>query len=304
MHEVPPLSHDDIAMIDVSGKQPTLRTAVASVEVRLPADTLDRLIRRDLPKGDVLAAAQIAGIMAAKETSRLLPLCHPLELTKVEVHPLPVAALGCVCIRTMARATARTGVEMEALTAASVAALTVYDMCKGLGLGIEITGLRLLQKTGGRSGVWRGEGVGEVIAVSTSAAKGTPKTNVPEIELQTDRGVKGDAHAGPGVRQVSLLAMESIASAQARGVDVGPGDFAENIATEGLTLHTLPVGTYLRLGSQAVGVVTQIGKECHTPCAIGQALGECVMPTEGIFIGVVAPGIVRPGDVVEVVRDS
>lgn len=289
-------------MIDVSDKTPTLRTAIAAVEVRLGAETLDRLVRRDLPKGDVLAAAQIAGIMAAKETARLLPLCHPLELTKVEVHPLPLPSLGRVCIRTMARATARTGVEMEALTAASIAALTVYDMCKGLGLGIEITGLRLLQKTGGRSGVWRAEGVAEVVAVSTSAEKGTRKANVPEIELLTDLGVKGDAHAGPGLRQVSLLAVESIASAKARGVDVGPGDFAENIATEGLTLHTLPLGTHLRLGHQAVGVVTQIGKECHTPCAIGQTLGECVMPTEGIFIGVVAPGTVRPGDVVEVMQ--
>jgi cyclic pyranopterin monophosphate synthase len=288
----------------VSEKPPTLRTAVAAVEVRLAAETLERLLRRDLPKGDVLAAAQVAGIMAAKQTPHLLPLCHPLELTKVEVHCLPVPALGRVCLQTMAQALARTGVEMEALTAASVAALTVYDMCKGLGLGIEITGLRLLCKTGGRSGCWRGAGVAEVVAVSVSAEKGTRKANVPEIELQVGLGVKGDAHAGPGLRQVSLLAAESIASAQARGVPVGPGDFAENITTDGLELHTLPLGTHLLLGHEAVGTVTQIGKECPSPCAIGRSLGECVMPREGIFIGVLQPGKLRPGDLVQVLAHS
>ena len=289
-------------MVDVAGKSPTLRTAVATVEVRLAAATLERIIRRDLPKGDVLAAAQIAGIMAAKQTPHLLPLCHPLELTEVQVHCLPIPALGRICIQTMAQALARTGAEMEALTAAGIAALTVYDMCKGLGLGIEVTGLRLLQKTGGRSGRWRGAGVGQVVAVSVSAEKGTRKANVPEIELEAGLGVKGDAHAGPGLRQVSLLAAESIGSARARGVEVGPGDFAENITTEGLELHTLLVGTHLLLGHEAVGTVTQIGKECLTPCAIGRSLGECVMPREGIFVSVLQSGKLRPGDLVQVLE--
>ncbi len=290
-------------MIDVSEKTPTLRTAVAAVEVRLPVETLARVISGDLPKGDVLTAAQIAGIMAAKETPRLLPLCHPLALEKVDVRCVAAPALERVCIRTLARATARTGVEMEALTAASVAALTVYDMCKGLGLGIEITGLRLLMKAGGRSGLWLGPGVAEVVAVSVSTQKGTPKENVEQIELQTDRGVKGDAHAGPGVRQVSLLAEESINRARARGLEVAPGNFGENITTRGLELHTLPLGTPLLAGDGALGVVSQIGKECHTPCAIGQALGECVMPLEGIFMAVQQPGTLRPGDLLQVLTD-
>lgn len=285
-------------MIDVSEKAPTVRTAVAAAEVRLSPAVLDRIVSGELPKGDVLAAAQIAGIMAAKETPRLVPLCHPLELSKVEVHGVAVPALGRVCIQTLARATSRTGVEMEALTAASVAALTVYDMCKGLDLGIEIREVRLLMKSGGRSGLWLGPGVGQVVAVSTSAVKGVRKANVEEIALEVGLGVAGDAHAAPGVRQVSLLAQESIDRARARGVEVGPGDFAENITLQGLELHTLPVGTPLLLGSHAVGEVTQIGKVCHTPCAIGRALGECVMPTEGIFVGVLQPGKLRPGDVV------
>jgi len=110
----------------------------------------------------------------------------------------------------------------------------------------------------------------------------------------------GDAHAGPWHRQVSLLALESIEKMRAAGLDVHPGDFAENLTTQGIELFSLPVGTKLKIGSQALGEVTQIGKECHTRCAIYYQAGDCVMPKEGIFIRVLEEGPVRVGDKIEV----
>ena len=110
----------------------------------------------------------------------------------------------------------------------------------------------------------------------------------------------GDAHAGPWHRMLSLLALESIQTMRDKGLEVNPGDFAENITTEGISLYTLPVGTRLRLGSVEVEV-TQIGKECHAGCAIRQQTGDCVMPREGIFVRVLNQGVVKPGDPVELV---
>lgn len=136
----------------------------------------------------------------------------------------------------------------------------------------------------------------KIIAVCTSAKKGQRKKNVTQSMLLADHGLEGDAHAGPWHRQVSLLAMESIRKMQAAGLTVGPGDFAENLTTEGLDLPSLPLGTKLRIGDTAVGEVTQIGKECHTRCAIFHQAGDCVMPKEGIFIRVLAEGTVRAGD--------
>jgi len=141
---------------------------------------------------------------------------------------------------------------------------------------------------------------GHVVAVSISEAKGEKKRTVPEALLDAEHGLRGDAHAGPWHRQVSLLAMESVRKMQERGVAVGPGDFAENITTEGLVLADLPVGARLRIGSEVLAEVTQIGKECHDRCAIYQQVGDCVMPREGIFARVLTGGRVAPGDVVEV----
>ena len=136
---------------------------------------------------------------------------------------------------------------------------------------------------------------GEVIAVCTSKRKGTVKKNVGRAKLRAEWGIEGDAHAGPWHRQVSLLAWESIEKMRAQGLNVREGSFAENITTRGLELHTLPVGTRMRLGSALVEV-TQIGKLCHSKCAIFQAVGDCVMPREGIFVRVLEEGEVAVGD--------
>jgi MOSC domain-containing protein YiiM len=140
---------------------------------------------------------------------------------------------------------------------------------------------------------------GEVIAVCISQKKGERKTPVATVELRENHGIVGDAHAGDWHRQVSLLAMESIEKMQAMGLTVTTGDFAENITTRGLDLPSLPVGARLAVGP-ALLEVTQIGKECHTRCAIYHQAGECVMPTEGIFARVLRGGEIRAGDGVEV----
>ena len=142
---------------------------------------------------------------------------------------------------------------------------------------------------------------GEIVAVCMSANKGERKVDSGAGLLVQGFGLAGDAHGGDWHRQVSLLATESIAKMQAAGLDVGPGDFAENLTTRGLDLCHLPVGTRLRIGSGALLEISQIGKICHERCAIFYQAGDCVMPREGIFAVVLAGGAVRVGDVIEVV---
>jgi cyclic pyranopterin phosphate synthase len=147
-------------MVDVSAKTPTKREAVASGLVRVGADTFRALTEGNVPKGDVLGTARIAGIMAAKQVGSLIPLCHPLPVEHVAVEFRLVDDPPGVEITATASITAKTGVEMEAMTAVSVAALTIYDMCKGMDKAIEIDGIRLVRKSGGKSGLWQRESTG------------------------------------------------------------------------------------------------------------------------------------------------
>jgi len=143
---------------------------------------------------------------------------------------------------------------------------------------------------------------GKVLAVNVSEEKGTKKTNIQSCDLLKDFGLKGDAHAGPWHRQVSLLANESIDKMKAMGLKVGYGDFAENITTEGVDLVHLPIGTTIRVGNSVLLRVTQIGKDCHERCAIYYQVGDCVMPKEGIFAEVLSEGEVKAGD--EIIIDQ
>ena len=145
-------------MVDVTEKADTNRVAVAEGAVVMRAETLALVRAGDIKKGDVLGAARIAGIMAAKRTHELIPLCHPLMLTGVEVEITPDEALPGLRVRARARVKGATGVEMEALTAVSVACLTIYDMAKAVDRGMRIEGVRLIEKSGGKSGLWRAEG--------------------------------------------------------------------------------------------------------------------------------------------------
>jgi len=144
-------------MVDVGDKAITERVATARGHVTMQPETLRLLIEGDLPKGDVLAVAQVAGVMAAKRTSELIPLCHPLLLNQIVVTCAPNPAADCVDIEATVRVSGKTGVEMEALTAVTVAGLTIYDMAKAVDRGMRLTDVRLVRKSGGRSGEWRAD---------------------------------------------------------------------------------------------------------------------------------------------------
>lgn len=140
----------------------------------------------------------------------------------------------------------------------------------------------------------------KIVSIAVSRKKGTPKEPVGEADLIEDHGLMGDAHAGPWHRQVSFLAAESIETARKTGLDVGFGDFAENVATQGIDWSEIPVGTRLKLGDSALVEITQKGKECHTRCAIYYRAGDCIMPREGVFGRVIEGGRIRTGDAIVV----
>jgi len=157
----PVLTHIDqrgaARMVDVTEKGATERIAVAEGRVIMRKETLDLVLEGNAMKGDVLGAARLAGIMAAKRTHGLIPLCHPLPLSKIEVEINPEHSLPGFLVQATVRVTAKTGVEMEALTAVSIGCLTIYDMVKAVERGAHIEGIRLLHKSGGKSGEWRAE---------------------------------------------------------------------------------------------------------------------------------------------------
>lgn len=152
--------HGDVRMVDVSEKDNTKRIAIAEGSILMNQETLDLIMDNNISKGDVLACARVAGVMAAKQTSTLIPMCHPLLITKAKIECTPIESnsrkdkrVG-IHVQATCGVTGKTGIEMEALTAASVACLTIYDMCKAVDRGMEITEVRLLKKDGGKSGLW------------------------------------------------------------------------------------------------------------------------------------------------------
>lgn len=296
-------------MVDVSAKERTQRVARAAGFVHMELATLELVRTGGCKKGDVLAVAQVAGIMAAKRCWELVPMCHPIQLTGVDVRfELSDAPCG-VAIEAECRCCGETGVEMEALTAASVAGLTIYDMLKAVQRDMVVSDVRLLEKSGGKSGHFVREGAllvekpadGVVVATSISTKKGTRKVPQESIRLEVGLGVQGDAHAGAWHRMVSLLPEESVDEMRELLPKLAAGDFAENILTRGLSLKDLPVGTVLEVGECELAM-TQIGKKCHSDCEIHRITGKCVMPTDGVFAVVTRGGTVRPGDPVRIRR--
>jgi MOSC domain-containing protein YiiM len=141
----------------------------------------------------------------------------------------------------------------------------------------------------------------KIVSLAISKKKGTPKKLIDHTVIRLDHGLEGDAHAGPWHRQVSLLATESIDKARKQGLDVTFGDFAENIATQGVDLVNLGIGTRLKLGATVILEISQIGKECHNKCAIYYKAGDCIMPREGVFARVVEGGEIRCEDIIEII---
>lgn len=140
----------------------------------------------------------------------------------------------------------------------------------------------------------------KIVSIAVSKKKGTRKTPVSEAYVAKDHGLEGDAHAGKWHRQVSFLSSESIEESRRQGLDVTFGDFAENIATQGIDWPALPVGTRIRLGKRVLVEITQIGKQCHNKCAIYYKAGDCIMPREGVFARVLQEGTIRTGDEIRI----
>jgi MOSC domain-containing protein YiiM len=145
---------------------------------------------------------------------------------------------------------------------------------------------------------------GRIRAISVSKQKGVQKVNVPEAELRAGFGIVGDAHAGNWDRQISLLEIESIDLMAAKGAKVSPGDFAENITTEGIDLSKLKIGDELKLGTEVEIKITKFGKQCHGRCIIYEQIGDCIMPRKGVFAKVGREGSIRVGDIIEVITDG
>lgn len=291
-------------MVDVGEKDDTKRVAVARGYIEMKKETLEAIKQGAIKKGDVLAVAQVAGIMGAKKTSDIIPMCHNIFLSGCDIEFQIDEENSRVYITAKAKTVGKTGVEMEALTAVSTAALTIYDMCKAIDKEMIIGDIKLIEKKGGKSGhfVRSDLKMGKVVSVNISEKKGVVKNPVNEIELVEDFGVKGDAHAGKWHRQVSLLAEESIDKMKKMGLDhLDYGKFAENITTQGIDLPNLKIGTRMIIGEAEVEV-TQIGKECHGGCEIKRLVGDCVMPREGIFVKVLKGGKVRVGDDIIVIE--
>ena len=145
---------------------------------------------------------------------------------------------------------------------------------------------------------------GRIKAISISNRRGTKKFNVPYARIEAGLGIVSDAHSGNWHRQVSLLAIESIDKMVASGAKVAPGDFAENVTTEGINLQSLRIGSKLKLGSEAEVEITQFGKECHSRCKIFEQVGDCVLPREGIFAKVTKAGSINVAEIIEVITDD
>lgn len=298
------LDHEGkVKMVDIGEKPVTRRTAIAWSSIFIGEKSMQLLVEGHLAKGDALAASRVAAIMAAKKTSDLIPLTHPLRLDSVRIDLFPIDKQRIGCFATVS-ATDRTGVEMEAMVAASTAMLNLYDMVKGIDKAARIEETKLIRKTGGKSGDWLATDseVGKIEKLATSKGKGTPKDPCDEIFLKVKFGVENDAHGGDWHRQVSLLGIESINKMKAQGLDVDFGSFAENVATSGICLYELPIGSLIYGMSGSIMQVTQIGKECHTKCAVYHRAGDCVMPREGIFAIVLVPGPMRSGEEIVVLH--
>lgn len=281
-------------MVDVAEKEVTLREARAEAWVWMKPSTLKLIFEGEVPKGDVLSVSRVAGIMAAKRTAELIPLCHPLGLTYVGVEFFPLLESGGLRLESTVRLWGRTGAEMEALVAVAVSALTVYDMIKAIDRGTTINGIRLLEKSGGKSGHWSySPPKGEVVAVNLAAEKCVPKRNVGQGFLRAGFGLEGDAHAG-SERQLSIFPLEALAFAPEEVLKaLKPDEYSENITIRGLPLEELRVGRRLRLGEAEVEIV-QIGKgklELH-----GR---PWIVSREGRFASVLKDGSVKVGDPVE-----
>ncbi len=295
-------------MVDVSGKGETVRSASAEAEVHLGREVAKMLAEDgSVKKGNVLETARIAGIQAAKKTADLIPMCHPLALDHVDVAgELDGDLLRLTCD---VRCTGKTGVEMEAMTGVTVAAITVYDMCKSAARGIEIGKVRLLRKTGGKSGTWSrngsvdAKGTAEVLAVCISPG-GVPKNPVQEAKV-TKTGLEGDGRDHEkhwkDERAVSIQDEELLETLCGEGYDLGHGTMGENLTVRNLDVQGKEPGTRLHFSGGVELELTEARRPCFVLDKIDPKLKDDVILRCGYMARVIQDGTIRPGEKIRVV---
>ncbi len=283
-------------MVDVSDKQDTVRVARAQAIVCMQPETLAMIREGTIKKGDVLSVAQVAGIMGAKHTAQIIPMCHPIFLSGVDLDFCMDEVWCSIIITSQAKTTGKTGVEMEALTAVTWPALTIYDMCKHWIAG-ELNDIRMLEKSGGKCGhlsnsklnkSWvrwaRALIQGRLYSICISSERGQLKNEVDEAQLVQGYGIENDSHAGDWGRQVTCLAKESVEKVnQEKNLQIGPGQFAENLLIEGLDFPSVGVAES-QIGAEAILEVSQIGKRDH-PSIVTETFGVSLLPYEVCFAG-------------------
>ncbi|MBC7333457.1 MAG: cyclic pyranopterin monophosphate synthase MoaC [Actinobacteria bacterium] len=250
-------------MVDVSDKNESLREAEAVGYITLDSSIITKIKRNEIEKGDVLSVSKIAGINAAKKTWELIPLCHQIKLTGIDIEFELLEKENRIKVESKVKGFDRTGVEMEAITSVCVSLLTIYDMCKALSREMRIEGVELVRKTGGKSDYMKlSPGLeliesGEVFSINISEKKGGKKLPVEEAYV-SEFGIEGDGHGGNWHRQVSILSLESIKKIKEKGIEANPGDFAENITTVGIRLEDVKVGDLVALGSNVIDVTNYL----------------------------------------------
>ncbi len=299
-------------MVDVSEKSVTVRFARAEAHVHLGASTAALLAKGGVTKkGNVLETARLAGIQAAKKTAELVPLCHPLLLDHIDVNGAYEGEE--LTLTSEVRCSGRTGVEMEAIIAVTVAAVTVYDMCKSVSKEIEIGAIRLLRKTGGKSGTWERDhqggkkmekGVPTVLAVCISPG-GVPKRPVPEAAVCM-KGLEGDGrdhekHWKPE-RAVSIQDEELLEVLSSEGYDLGHGTMGENLTVRNLDVQSMPPGTKLLFSGGVELELTGPRKPCFVLDKIHPNLKDDVILRCGCMARVLRTGTIRPGETIRVER--
>lgn len=281
----------NIKMVDISSKVPSSRIAKCSGKIFLSNSTIDLIKNNKIEKGNVLTVAKAAGIMNAKNTFQIIPLCHLIKTDfidiKFKIEDNYIEAISTV------KSCESTGVEMEAFVAVVSALLTIYDMCKGVDRKMEISEIKLIEKTGGKTNFYRSK----ILSINISKEKGTVKKPVPEAEVIENYGIVNDAHAEKnGKRQISILSTLSIEKIKKTGIEINFGDFAENLTIEDIPIFKFPIGTKIYCENGVILEIVEIGKECHSGCQISKITGMCIMPQEGVFAKVLKSGTIKQNE--------
>lgn len=292
------LTHIDksgcINMVDVGEKAITERTAQAQACLKMKPETLQCILENGGKKGNVIATARIAGIMAAKNTSNLIPLCHPLPLTKIAIDIEPEGE-DKLCLRSLVKCSYQTGVEMEALTAVSVAALTVYDMCKAIDRGMRIDEVYLLKKDGGRSGLYSREQQAIVQSLHLKPVKSKALLSLECMHVD-ENGIEGFTEGERAVSLMDAQVADDMEAANWRGLCMKK--FYANIVTKNLNYASLQRGTLLKIGSVCIEI-TEVGKPCFSGCDILKDGNTCSLKTGCAFGKVRTKGNISLEDMVE-----